>query len=28
VIGAVHAGHGVTVDGEPYQGAAGWEHFR
>jgi thiamine-monophosphate kinase len=28
VIGTVHAGHGVTVDGSPYQGAAGWEHFR
>jgi thiamine-monophosphate kinase len=28
VIGAVHAGNGVTVDGNPYQGPAGWEHFR
>jgi thiamine-monophosphate kinase len=28
VIGAVHAGSGVTVDGSPYQGPAGWEHFR
>ena len=28
VIGAVHAGDGVTVDGNPYQGPAGWEHFR
>jgi hypothetical protein len=24
----VHAGNGVTVDGNPYQGPAGWEHFR
>jgi thiamine-monophosphate kinase len=28
VIGAVHAGHGVTVDGSPHEGPAGWEHFR
>jgi thiamine-monophosphate kinase len=28
VIGTVHSGHGVTVDGNPYQGPAGWEHFR
>ena len=28
VIGAVRAGRGVTVDGEPYEGGAGWEHFR
>jgi thiamine-monophosphate kinase len=28
VIGAVHEGHGVTVDGSPYGGPAGWEHFR
>ena len=28
VIGAVHAGNGVTVDGHPYEGPVGWEHFR
>jgi thiamine-monophosphate kinase len=28
VIGAVQGGHGVTVDGNPYEGPAGWEHFR
>lgn len=28
VIGSVHAGSGVTVDGQPYQGPGGWEHFR
>ena len=28
VIGSVSEGHGVTVDGKPYQGPAGWEHFR
>ena len=28
VIGAVHAGHGVTLDGSPYEGPPGWEHFR
>ncbi len=28
VIGSVRAGRGVTVNGEPYQGAGGWEHFR
>jgi thiamine-monophosphate kinase len=28
VIGAVHEGHGVTVNGSPYEGPAGWEHFR
>jgi thiamine-monophosphate kinase len=28
VIGAVREGHGVTVDGNPYEGPAGWEHFR
>jgi thiamine-monophosphate kinase len=27
VIGAVAAGEGVTVDGEPYEGAPGWTHF-
>jgi thiamine-monophosphate kinase len=27
-IGAVVAGHGVTVNGEPYPGGSGWEHFR
>jgi thiamine-monophosphate kinase len=26
-IGAVREGRGVTVDGAPYQGPAGWEHF-
>src|SRR4029077_14911489 len=28
VICAVHAGEGVTVARNPYQGPAGWEHFR
>ena len=28
VIGSVHAGSGVTVDGGPWPGRAGWEHFR
>ncbi|NJC68156.1 thiamine-phosphate kinase [Planosporangium thailandense] len=28
VIGAVGDGAGVTVDGAPYRGAAGWDHFR
>jgi len=28
VIGWVGEGSGVTVDGAPYQGPAGWEHFR
>jgi thiamine-monophosphate kinase len=28
VIGAVSEGSGVTVDGRPYTGPAGWEHFR
>jgi thiamine-monophosphate kinase len=28
VIGAVAAGEGVTVDGAPYAGPGGWEHFR
>ncbi|MFG2104239.1 thiamine-phosphate kinase [Micromonospora echinaurantiaca] len=27
-IGRVVAGAGVTVDGEPYQGVTGWDHFR
>ncbi len=27
VIGEVHAGEGVTVDGAPYDGPAGWTHF-
>lgn len=28
VIGRVGEGSGVTVDGEPYQGPTGWQHFR
>ena len=28
VIGAVTAGEGVTVDGAPYTGPGGWDHFR
>jgi thiamine-monophosphate kinase len=28
VIGAVTAGHGVTVDGKPWIGSPGWDHFR
>ncbi len=28
VIGTVRSGTGVTVDGVPYSGAGGWEHFR
>lgn len=28
VIGRVRDGSGVTVDGKPYRGAAGWDHFR
>lgn len=28
VIGRVTDGSGVTVDGEPYRGRPGWEHFR
>lgn len=28
VIGEVGEGSGVTVDGKPYQGPAGWDHFR
>ncbi|WP_229399415.1 thiamine-phosphate kinase [Micromonospora okii] len=27
-IGRVVEGAGVTVDGEPYEGPAGWDHFR
>ena len=27
VIGSVHAGSGVTVDGQPHRGRGGWEHF-
>jgi len=27
-IGAVRAGRGVTVDGQPYRGPGGWEHFK
>ncbi|MFG3705131.1 thiamine-phosphate kinase [Micromonospora sp. NPDC047670] len=27
-IGRVTEGSGVTVDGEPYDGPAGWDHFR
>jgi thiamine-monophosphate kinase len=27
-IGEVHDGAGVTVDGQPYAGAGGWDHFR
>jgi thiamine-monophosphate kinase len=28
VIGAAGTGAGVTVDGEPHHGVAGWDHFR
>ena len=28
VIGQVRAGAGVTVDGAPYSGPGGWQHFR
>jgi thiamine-monophosphate kinase len=28
VIGSVSEGHGLTVDGAPHQGPAGWQHFR
>lgn len=28
VLGRVRDGAGVTVDGKPYEGAAGWDHFR
>jgi thiamine-monophosphate kinase len=27
VIGAVRPGHGVVVDGQPWAGALGWDHF-
>jgi len=27
VIGTVTEGNGVTVDGRPYEGTAGWDHF-
>lgn len=27
VIGTVGRGHGVTVDGKPYEGAGGWQHW-
>ncbi|MEV1147621.1 AIR synthase-related protein, partial [Micromonospora sp. NPDC049799] len=27
-IGTVTAGSGVTVDGRPWEGPAGWDHFR
>jgi thiamine-monophosphate kinase len=26
-VGSVHEGSGVTLDGEPYAGEAGWRHF-
>ena len=28
VVGSVHAGAGVTVDGAPMAGPGGWQHFR
>jgi thiamine-monophosphate kinase len=28
VVGSVHEGTGVTVDRRPWQGGAGWDHFR
>jgi thiamine-monophosphate kinase len=28
VIGTVHEGDGVVVDGQPWAGPAGWDHFR
>ena len=28
VIGSVSAGSGVTVDGQPYDGPTGWDHYR
>jgi thiamine-monophosphate kinase len=28
IIGEAYAGSGVTVDGKPYHGPAGWDHFR
>ncbi|HEY6279858.1 MAG TPA: thiamine-phosphate kinase [Streptosporangiaceae bacterium] len=27
VLGGVHEGHGVQVDGRPWAGPAGWDHF-
>jgi len=27
VIGQVRRGEGVRVNGQPYQGRAGWDHF-
>ena len=27
VIGDVRAGNGVLVDGQPWSGPAGWDHF-
>ncbi|HJY57567.1 MAG TPA: thiamine-phosphate kinase [Streptosporangiaceae bacterium] len=27
-IGQVHVGEGVVVDGQPWAGSAGWDHFR
>ncbi|WP_305782915.1 thiamine-phosphate kinase [Symbioplanes lichenis] len=27
-VGSVHDGTGVTVDGKPWQGGLGWDHFR
>ncbi|HJY66491.1 MAG TPA: thiamine-phosphate kinase, partial [Streptosporangiaceae bacterium] len=27
-IGTVHKGQGVVVDGQPWAGSAGWDHFR
>ncbi|MGH8917880.1 MAG: AIR synthase-related protein, partial [Actinomycetes bacterium] len=27
VLGTVREGRGVTVDGRPYEGTAGWKHF-
>lgn len=26
-VGTVHDGSGITVDGEPWDGSAGWDHF-
>lgn len=28
MLGHVHAGQGVTVDGRPWTGRAGWDHYR
>ena len=28
VVGQVRDGHGVLVDGKPYRGVPGWDHFR